>query len=426
MTTLIIPCAGRATLDGKPTCIARHPDGSYLFEKCISGINLTKIKRLIVTVLETDNSKYDIKSKICDIFSSYSNNVELCLLPSKTSGPAETIYLTIKNMKITGQIFIKDVDNFLSIRDVYHENFVVGLDVFDYDIRNLKTKSFITTNEQNYILDIIEKQIKSNIICAGFYGLKKAEDFLMAYEALNDSNYDIKKLYVSHIITYLIGYNNNIFQYVKVDDFESYDTQEDWDYIKKHFLKSQIKNKLALFDLDGTLFNTNEVNYLAYKEALKQYKFDFKREYWYQNCIGRHYKDFLSDIGIVDEEILQNIHKLKKQAYKKYLSKAQENLNLFRIIELIRTEYHIALVTTASRKNVEDILNEFDKLKIFDKIFTQEDVSKMKPDPEGYLKAMQYFNINPEDTIIFEDSEAGLEAAKSSGAYYYKVFKFND
>ena len=92
----------------------------------------------------------------------------------------------------------------------------------------------------------------------------------------------------------------------------------------------------------------------------------------------------------------------------------------------MRPNYYIVLVTTASRKNVEDILSEFDKLKVFDKIFAQEDVSKMKPDPEGYLKAMQYFNINPEDTIIFEDSEAGLEAAKLSGAYYCKVFKFND
>ena len=94
--------------------------------------------------------------------------------------------------------------------------------------------------------------------------------------------------------------------------------------------------------------------------------------------------------------------------------------------KLIKSRYNITLVTTASRKNVEDILNTFDKLNVFDKIFTQEDVTKMKPDPEGYLTAMKYFNVKPEDTIIFEDSEAGLAAAKLSGAFYYKVFKFND
>ena len=53
-------------------------------------------------------------------------------------------------------------------------------------------------------------------------------------------------------------------------------------------------------------------------------------------------------------------------------------------------------------------------------------VTKMKPNPEGYLKAMEYFKIKLEETIIFEDSDAGLEAAKSSGAFYYKVFRLND
>lgn len=57
---------------------------------------------------------------------------------------------------------------------------------------------------------------------------------------------------------------------------------------------------------------------------------------------------------------------------------------------------------------------------------TQEDVMKMKPDPECYLKAMDYFKVKPEDTIIFEDSDAGLEAAAKSGAFYYKVFRLND
>lgn len=186
------------------------------------------------------------------------------------------------------------------------------------------------------------------------------------------------------------------------------------------------KKKLALFDLDGTLFDTNEVNYRAYKEAVEAVGFEFEHEYWYSHCIGRHYKDFLSDMGINDEELLKKIHKLKKNCYKNYLNYAQENLHLFEIINLIKQNYYIALVTTASKKNVYDILNTFNRTALFDKIFTQEDVTKMKPNPEGYLKAMEYFKIKPEETIIFEDSDAGLEAAKSSGAFYYKVFRLND
>lgn len=187
-----------------------------------------------------------------------------------------------------------------------------------------------------------------------------------------------------------------------------------------------MEKKLALFDLDGTLFNTNEVNYHAYKEALGTFGFKFEHEYWYRNCIGRHYKDFLADMNITDEKLLKDIHRLKKQCYRNYLHYAKENSHLFEIIRLIKPNYYVALVTTASRKNVEDILNTFNRTDSFDKIFTQEDVTKMKPDPEGYLKAMDYFKIKPEDTIIFEDSDAGLAAAEKSGAFYYKVFRLND
>ena len=389
MTTLIIPCAGSLTLDGKPTCIAVHPNGKYLFEKCIAGINLAEIDRIVISILESDDLKFNIKSKI---YKSSLAKVEVCIIPSKTNDPAETIYFTIKNMNISGRIMIKDVDNFFIVGNLQEANFVAGLDILDYDIRRLATKSFITINEQNYILDIIEKKVKSGIICTGFYGFKNALDFLKVYEILKDETYDLKKIYVSHIISYMIGRFNEIFKYVNVTEFESYDAQNDWDDLKNDFAKSQIhKNKLALFDLDGTLFNTNEVNYRAYKEALKNFGFNFERDYWYKNCIGRHYKDFLSDINITDEKILQDIHKLKKQCYPKYLNYAAENRRLFEIIELIKPRYNVALVTTASRKNVEDILKTFDRLNVFDKIFTQEDVTKMKPDPEGYLTANEIF-----------------------------------
>ncbi|MBR2774355.1 MAG: HAD family phosphatase [Selenomonadaceae bacterium] len=191
-------------------------------------------------------------------------------------------------------------------------------------------------------------------------------------------------------------------------------------------MNTSADKKLALFDLDGTLFDTNEVNYRAYQKALAHFGFKFEHDYWYQNCIGRHYKDFLADIGITDEKILKEIHQRKKHCYREFLPYAKENHHLFEIIALIKPCYHVALVTTASKQNVEDILRTFKRTETFDKIFTQEDVSKMKPDPECYLKAMNYFKAEPANTIIFEDSEAGLLAAKLSGAFYYKVFKFND
>lgn len=424
MITLIIPCAGESKLDGKPACIARHPDGKYLFEKCISGLNLENVGRIVITILESDNLKYDIDRKIKKSFAGKFDNVEIYHLPEKTSGPADTVYLTLTNMKISGAFVIKDTDNFISVPKLSEENFVVGLDVFDYDIRNLRTKSFITLNEQNNILDVTEKQITSNNICAGLYGFKSAKDFVAAYDVLKDPNYEIKKLYVSHIIAYMTGRYTEIFHYIKAENFESYNSREDWDEVKRNCRTK--KERLALFDMDGTLFDTNEVNFFAYKEALKKFGVDFKRDYWYKNCIGVNYKNFLAPLGITDEKILSEIHEVKKTLYEKNLFRAKENTRLFEIIEQIRPVYNIALVTTASKKNVGEILKTFGRFEVFDKIFTQEDFKNLKPDPECYFKAMEYFGTKPEHTIIFEDSESGLKAAETSGAFYYKTFGFND
>lgn len=184
-----------------------------------------------------------------------------------------------------------------------------------------------------------------------------------------------------------------------------------------------MKDKLAIFDLDGTLFNTEDVNYFAYKKALEKYGYDIEKEYFTKKCNGRHYTEFLPKI-VENESIIDNIHILKKEFYHSYLDKALLNEHLFQIIKLIKEEYYIAIVTTASRRNCEEILEHFMVKNLFDKIITQEDVEKVKPNPEGFIRAMNFFNIQPKSTIIYEDSQVGIEAAIKSEASVVAVKKF--
>ena len=121
---------------------------------------------------------------------------------------------------------------------------------------------------------------------------------------------------------------------------------------------------------------------------------------------------------------MEKIHGIKKELYSKYLKYAKINKNLFDMLEVMKNFYHIALVTTASKKNTEEILRYFKKRDLFEFIISAEDVKNKKPDPEGFVKAMNYFNITPKDTIIFEDSNSGIEAAIKSGANILKVEKF--
>lgn len=201
-----------------------------------------------------------------------------------------------------------------------------------------------------------------------------------------------------------------------------------------------MKNKLAIFDLDGTLFDTNLVNYYSYKQALEENgtQMTVSYENFCKDWNGRSYKEFLPEIlfdGMTYEtiilqklfnhiELIEKVHEDKIKLYETNLNKARQNDKLFDLIEHIKSSYNIALVTTANKKNTNQIIKTFNKEEIFDLIITREDVKNSKPNPEGFNKAIQYFGLKPEDTIIFEDSEVGITAARQSGATVFVVDKF--
>lgn len=182
--------------------------------------------------------------------------------------------------------------------------------------------------------------------------------------------------------------------------------------------------KLAIFDMDGTLFNTNDINYCAYKEALNKYNIDLDYEYYCNYCNGRHYKVFIPALVNNDDQKMEDIHNIKKSAYSKYLNKVKINKHLFNIIDKIKEEYKIALVTTASKKNVYEILEYTGKTNVFDLILTSDDINKPKPDPEGFIVAMNKYGVEPQNCMIFEDSEVGIEAANRTNASVFKIEKF--
>ena len=185
-----------------------------------------------------------------------------------------------------------------------------------------------------------------------------------------------------------------------------------------------MKNRLAIFDMDGTLFDTVEANYEAYKNAVMEVigSCSIGLEEFKNKCFGKNYKYFLREIFNVNEALIEDIHDLKCLRYMKYAKKyVKENTFLFYVINEIKEKYYIALLTTASAKNTYEILKAYNKTEIFDLILTSDDVENLKPDSEGILRAMNYFDVDACKTIFFDDSEDCVNMARDLGIDSYKI-----
>lgn len=181
--------------------------------------------------------------------------------------------------------------------------------------------------------------------------------------------------------------------------------------------------KLAMFDLDGTLFDTFRANYLAYRAACAE-EFPFDEAFFAAHCMSRSYTDFLPDIGVPAERV-EEIHERKKRRYAEFFPEIRPNRSLFALAEMMRANGTVlAVVTTANRKNTGELLRAFHCEPLFSLLVTQESVSRHKPHPDAYLLAMQLAGAAPEECAVFEDSEIGVQAGKAAGAAVYRIEQF--
>lgn len=176
------------------------------------------------------------------------------------------------------------------------------------------------------------------------------------------------------------------------------------------------KEWLAVFDLDGTLYDTLPANHAAYADALAGQGIALSLEHFAAHCDGRHYRDFLPELlgARCTEALLHQVHQAKNRIYKEKLHLVRENAALFAMAQAMRPVFHLALVTTASAPNCAAVLGHFGRQGYFELVLTGADVPKPKPHPMGYTMAMQHFGLNAAHTVIFEDSQSGMAAARAA------------
>lgn len=179
--------------------------------------------------------------------------------------------------------------------------------------------------------------------------------------------------------------------------------------------------KAIITDFDGTLVDTFEANLRAYQKAFQEVGLNLTAER-YRECFGYRYDRFMQEMGVTDKTIADSIKELKKKYYPEYFEYLKPNIALINLIAGIKKMGgKTAIASTARKENLMNVISYLGIARHFDLIFAGVDVKKGKPDPEIYLKSMAALGVTPDETVIFEDSQVGIDAAKASGASYMIV-----
>jgi beta-phosphoglucomutase len=195
--------------------------------------------------------------------------------------------------------------------------------------------------------------------------------------------------------------------------------------------------KGCIFDLDGVLVDTAKYHYMAWKKLAQELGIDFSiKDNGKLKGISRleSLEVLLSTGNInVDYNTKLKFADKKNKWYVEYISGIDGNeilpgVESF-ILSLKKKEIKIAL--GSSSKNATLILERTGLISLFDAIIDGSKITKAKPHPEIFLKGAASLGLNPENCVVFEDSEAGLIAAKSAGMYaigvgYADVLKHAD
>lgn len=180
------------------------------------------------------------------------------------------------------------------------------------------------------------------------------------------------------------------------------------------------------FDLDGTLVDTHESNFLAYKDAAEKVKtVTLGEDLRILIKSGENSNSFLPKLipGIIESEI-KEINYIKKTIYPEYLSKSRLNRYLTGFLSQMSEHYTTVLVTTAKKENALAVLKNHGIENLFSIMIFGEDVENMKPHPDSYNLALKKSGLKSDEVIAFEDSCKGIASAEAAGIKVIHVKDF--
>ena len=191
------------------------------------------------------------------------------------------------------------------------------------------------------------------------------------------------------------------------------------------------KIKAVLFDMDGVLVEAKDWHYEAFNRALDVFGLPISRSEHlslYDGLPTKTKLKMLTEKKGVPVELHQFLNDLKQRYTTDIIvTNCRPDFNVEYALARLHAEgYKIAVCSNSIRASIEMMMDKSALTPYIDKIISNQDVTKGKPDPEMYLKAMAAFNLCPEECLILEDNDNGIRAARASGGNLLVIGEVSD
>ena len=175
--------------------------------------------------------------------------------------------------------------------------------------------------------------------------------------------------------------------------------------------------RALLFDLDGTLAETDSLHLPTWVDVLRPYGIEVDEEFYKERISGRSnskiVEDLLPDVSAEDGRELADA---KEAKFRERAGGLEPLPGLVDFMQEAKSRgLALALVANAPEENVEAILLALELSDFFDDVVLSDEVGSVKPDPAPYRAALERLGVAPEEALAFEDSTSGVASAVGAG-----------
>jgi len=170
-----------------------------------------------------------------------------------------------------------------------------------------------------------------------------------------------------------------------------------------------------IYDMDGTLVDSQPLQYQAYRLAFAKSGYNLTQEDWRQYVTNSLSTDtFIEKRGLAIDPMA--VRSTKRPIYDNLILTALELMPGAReIIDYSSQRYRLCVASASRSEDIHAVMNKFGLATRFEQLISDESVKRAKPFPDVFLKTAELMDVLPAECLVIEDSVAGLKAAKAAG-----------